>query len=216
MHPVAPETVVRQLEWRYAVKKFDPAKKIAAADWDALERTLVLTPSSFGLQPWKFVVVSNPALREKLVAASWNQRQVVDASHVVVFAIVKDIGQPYVDAFVASIAAARGVTVESLAPYRKMMADFVSRPKAQFDVNAWASLQVYIALGNFMTCAAAMGIDTCPMEGIVPAQYDEILGLGKLGLTTVVVGVAGYRAAADKSASAKKVRFEREDVFVRL
>jgi len=216
MPPVAPETVVRQLEWRYAVKKFDPAKKIAAADWDALERTLVLTPSSFGLQPWKFVVVSSAALREKLVAASWNQRQVVDASHVVVFAIVKDLGPAQVDAFVARMAAVRGVTVESLAPYRKMMADFVSRPKARFDVNAWASLQVYIALGNFMTSAAAMGIDTCPMEGIVPAQYDEILGLGKLGLSTVVVGVAGYRAADDRAADAKKVRFEREDVFVRL
>jgi nitroreductase len=216
MHPVAPDTVIRQLEWRYAVKKFDPARKIPAADWDAMERALVLSPSSFGLQPWKFVVVTDPAVREKLVAASWNQRQVADASHLVVFAIVKGLGTTHVDSFVAHTAAVRCVTVESLAGYRKMMCDFVARPKPQFDVDAWASLQVYIALGNFMTAAAVMGIDTCPMEGIVPAKYDEILGLPARGLATVVVGVAGYRAADDKYAAAKKVRFGREDVFVRI
>jgi nitroreductase len=216
MHPVAPETVVRQLEWRYAVKKFDPARRISGAEWDALERTLVLSPSSFGLQPWKFVVVSDPRIRERLLAASWNQRQVVDASHLVVFAIVKDAGPAHVDAYLGRIVAVRGVAPASLERYRKTMTDFLARPKPEFDVNAWATLQVYIALGTFMTAAAAMGIDTCPMEGIDPAKYDEILGLGRRGLATVVVGVAGHRAADDKYATAKKVRFEREDVFVRV
>lgn len=216
MHPVAPETVVRQLEWRYATKKFDATKKIAAADWDALERSLVLSPSSFGLQPWKFVVVTDPAVRQRLVAASWNQTQVADASHAVVFTIVKDLGAAHVETYVRKIAQVRGVPVESLDGYKKVMADFLARPRPQFDVNAWASLQVYIALGNFMTAAAVMGIDTCPMEGINRPQYDEILGLAKLGLTTVVVGVAGYRAADDRYAEAKKVRFERSDVIVRI
>jgi nitroreductase len=216
MHAVDPETVVRQLEWRYAVKKFDPARKIPAAHWDALERALVLSPSSFGLQPWKFVVVADPALREKLVGASWNQRQIADASHLVVFAIVKGLSAAHVDAFIAKTAAVRGVSAESLAAYRNMMANFVSRPKPQFDVDAWAALQIYIALGNFMTAAAVMGIDTCPMEGIVPAKYDEILGLTARGLATVVVGTAGYRAADCTYASAKKVRFDREDVIVRM
>src|SRR5438477_7064718 len=121
MQTLSGEAVVERLAWRYAVKKFDPAKKIAPADWDALERALVLAPSSFGLQPWRFVVVADPAVREKLVAASWNQRQIVDASHVVVFAIQKDLGPDHVDAYVRSIAKVRGVAIESLDSYRKMM-----------------------------------------------------------------------------------------------
>ncbi len=216
MHPVDPEVVVKQLEWRYATKKFDATRKIPAADWDALERALVLAPSSYGLQPWKFVVVADPAVRGKLVAASWNQRQVVDASQVVVFAIKKDLDAAKVDEFVKRVAHVRGVPAESLDGYRKMMADFVSRPRERFDVNQWAALQIYIAIGQFMAAAAMMGIDTCPMEGIVPAQYDEILGLPATGLATCVVCCAGYRAADDRYAAAKKVRFEREDVIVRV
>jgi nitroreductase len=216
MHPVPADTVVRSLDWRYAVKKFDADRKIPASDWVAIERSLVLTPSSFGLQPWKFVVVSDPEVRRRLVAASWNQRQVADASHLVVFAIVKDLGPAHVDAFLSRTADVRGVPVASLDGYRKVVLGFLARPKDQFDVNAWAAHQVYIALGNFMTAAAVMGIDTCPMEGIVPAQYDEILGLAPKGLATVVVGVAGYRAADDGYASAKKVRFDAKDVIVRV
>ena len=216
MQTVAAETVVLRLEWRYATKKFDAAKKIPADVWDALERALVLTPSSFGLQPWRFVVVADPAVREKLVAASWNQRQVVEASHVVVFAIQKDLGPAHVDAYVRRIAQVRGVAPESLEGYRKMMLGFLARGKPEFDVDAWASLQVYIALGNFMTAAALLGIDTCPMEGIVPAQYDAVLRLAEKGLATTVVCCAGYRAADDRAAAAKKVRFERDDVVLRV
>jgi nitroreductase len=216
MHPVSPDVVVRALEWRYAVKKFDAERKIAAADWDALERSLVLTPSSWGLQPWKFLVVTDPAVRGRLLAASWNQQQIVQASHVVVMAIQKDVGAAHVDAYVKSIAQVRGVAVESLDGYRKGMYGFFARPREQFDVNAWASMQVYIALGQFMAVAATMGIDTCPMEGIVPAKYDEILGLAPKGLATCVVCCAGYRASDDKYATARKVRFDREDVIVRI
>ncbi len=216
MHPVSPDVIVRQLEWRYAVKKFDAERKIPAADWDALERSLVLTPSSWGLQPWKFVVVTDPAVRERLLAASWNQKQIAQASHVVVLAIQKDVGPAHVDAYVKHIAQVRGVAVESLDGYRKGMYGFFARPREQFDVNTWASMQVYIALGQFMAVAAAMGIDTCPMEGIVPAQYDEILALPAQGLATCVVCCAGYRAADDKYATAKKVRFERDDVVIRV
>lgn len=216
MHPVAPAVVVRQLEWRYAVKAFDPARKIPAADWAALERALLLSPSSFGLQPWKFVVVNDPAVREKLLPASWNQRQIVDASHLVVIATVRDAGAPLADAFIARTAEVRGVPVEALQGYRNMMVGFLSRPRGEFDVNAWAALQGYIALGNLMTAAAMMGIDTCPMEGIVPAQYDAILDLPAKGLAASVVCVAGYRADGDKYATAAKVRFPAESVFLRI
>jgi nitroreductase len=216
MDRLDPESLVRALEWRYAVKAFDAGRRIPDADWDALERSLVLTPSSFGLQPWKFVVVTDQAVRARLVAASWNQKQVVEASHVVVFAIRKDVGSDHVDAFVKHVAQVRGEPLPSLDGYRNVMNRFLARPKDRFDVNAWASLQVYIALGQFMAVAAAMRVDTCPMEGIEPAKYDEILGLAEKGLSTCVVCCAGYRAADDGYATAKKVRFDREDVIARI
>lgn len=211
--PVSNETLIEQLHWRYAVKKFDPKRKIAVNDWQTLEQALVLTPSSFGLQPWKFVVITDQATKEKLVPISWNQRQVADASHVVVFAVKRPLTESDVDRHVSMTAEIQGKPVESLAGFRKMMMGSLVPPPPGFDVNHWASLQAYIALGNFMTSAAMLGIDTCPMEGIVPAKYDELLELPKEGLGTAVVCVAGYRADDDKYAKSPKVRFPAAEVI---
>jgi nitroreductase len=216
MDALSPDALLARMRWRYAVKKFDPQRRIAPDAWSALEDSLVLAPSSFGLQPWKFVVVEDPALRGELLLASWNQRQIADASHVVVFAAVKDVGAAHVDAHLRRAAQVRGVEVESLAGMRRTILRFIERKPPEFDVNAWAALQVYIALGTFMTAAAAMGIDTCPMEGIVPAKYDALLGLPARGLATTVVCCAGYRAADDALASLPKVRFPAEDVILRI
>ena len=212
MNLIAPSQLVANLKWRYAVKRFDPARKIPAEDWRAIEEALVLTPSSYGLQPWKFFVITDQALKEQLVSISWNQRQLADCSHVVVFAIKKDLAAADIDRYLARMAEVRGVPVENLAGFRKLLMSSFAPPPDEFDVNHWASLQVYIALGNFMTSAAVLGIDTCPMEGIEPAKYDELLGLAAKGYATIVVGVAGYRAADDKYASLAKVRFKHEDV----
>jgi nitroreductase len=206
MHLISPEVLLRQLQWRYATKKFDPTKIIPASEWQALEEALVLTPSSFGLQPWKFIIVTNHELREKLVAHSWGQTQVVDASHLVVLAIKRDLGLPEIERYVSRVAEVRGVEVETLAGLHRMLTKSLVPPKG-FDINEWATRQVYIALGNFMTAAALMGIDTCPMEGINPAKYDEILGLPELGYATVVACPAGYRAEDDKYATHPKIRF---------
>ncbi len=214
--PVSNETLLKQLNWRYAVKKFDPSRRISDADWETLERALVLTPSSFGLQPWRFVVITDPATKERLVPMSWGQRQVVDASHVVVFTVRKPLTESDVVRHIARTAEVRGVTAESLAGFQKMMLGSLVPPPADVDINHWAALQAYIALGTFMTSAALLGIDTCPMEGIVPAKYDELLELPNEGYGTVVVCVAGYRAADDKYAAAPKVRFPREDVIRRI
>ena len=216
MNLIAPSQLVANLKWRYAVKRFDPARKIPAEDWRAIEEALVLTPSSYGLQPWKFFVITDQALKEQLVSISWNQRQLADCSHVVVFAIKKDLAAADIDRYLARMAEVRGVPVENLAGFRKLLMSSFVPPPAEFDVNHWASLQVYIALGNFMTSAAVLGIDTCPMEGIEPAKYDELLGLAEKGYATIVVGVAGYRAADDKYASLAKVRFKHEDVVEHL
>ena len=208
--PVPKETVLAGLRRRYAVKKFDPARKIPAADWRALEEALVLAPSSFGLQPWAFFVVDDVALRRQLVAASWNQAQVVDASHLVVFAIRKGLAAADADRFIARTAAVRGVPVATLEGYRKMIVGFLERPG--FDVDGWSAKQLYLALGQYMTAAAMLDIDTCPMEGIDPAAYDRILGLERRGFATVCACPAGYRSPDDKHAQAPKVRYPLEDV----
>jgi nitroreductase len=205
------EQLIHQLNWRYATKQFDPQRRISPEDWAALEEALVLTPSSFGLQPWNFIVVNDRAVRERLVAASWGQRQVVDASHLVVFAVKKHLGEKEIDVYLDRIASVRGVSRESLASFRDRIRDTL---KGLDDAarNAWATRQLYIALGNFLTSAALLGIDACPMEGIEPAQYDEILGLDKRGLSAIGAATAGYRAAGDKYAALKKVRFPKQEV----
>lgn len=216
MQPVSNDTLLRQLEWRYATKKFDAQRKIPAADWETLERALALTPSSYGLQPWKFVVVVDQPTKEKLVPASWKQTQPAEASHMVVFAIRQNLSEADIDRYIQRITEVRGGSVEALAGFRKMMVGSLLGANAQLDINEWATRQVYIALGNFMTVAALLGIDTCPMEGIVPKQYDEILKLQSTGYATSVACAAGYRASDDKYATIPKVRFDVEDVVLRI
>jgi len=210
------EIVLRQLRWRYATKNFDATRKISPEDWRTLEEALILAPSSFGLQPWRFVVITDQGIKERLVEASWDQRQVADASHVVVFAARRDLNTEDVDRYLRRIAEVRGVTEASLGGFRKMMVDSLLTPKPGFDVNEWTIRQTYLALGNFITSAAMLGIDTCPMEGIEPAKYDEILGMRSRGFATVVVACAGYRAAVDRYAQLPKVRFEASDVVTRV
>ncbi|HVM60624.1 MAG TPA: NAD(P)H-dependent oxidoreductase [Verrucomicrobiae bacterium] len=213
MNTIHRDQLIHQLQWRYATKQFDPQRKISAADWLALEEALVLTPSSYGLQPWKFIVITDQAMKEKLVPVSWGQRQPADCSHFVVFAIQKDLDEADVDAHIRRIAEVRNVSVDSLAGFRDIVVGNIVKAMDATARNHWAERQVYIALGNFMTSAALLGIDTCPMEGIVPAQYNEILGLGKDGLGTVCAAAAGYRAAGDKYATARKVRFPKDEVI---
>jgi nitroreductase len=212
---ISTEELLRVLRWRYATKKFDPAKKIPAATWNALEQALILSPSSYGLQPWKFLILTDPKLREKLVPHSWNQRQVADASHLVVFAVKKKISAADVDAWVTRMAEAQDMEPEKLNGYRGMMIqDVVEGPRSRW-AEEWAVRQAYIALGNFMTSAAFLGVDTCPMEGFIPEKYDEILGLADEGLRTAVLCPAGYRSAEDKYAAQPKIRFASERLIER-
>jgi nitroreductase len=210
MKPVNNETLTRQLNWRYAVKRFDPKRKIAAPDWKTLEEALVLSPSSYGLQPWRFFVVNDPGTREKLRAAAWNQSQITDASHLVVFAVRKDLSPADVDRFIARVAEVRNVETASLDGYKSMILGSVNRPAEQ--VRNWSARQVYIALGNFLTSAALLGIDACPMEGFDPAKVDQILGLSEKGWASVVIATAGYRSSEDAYAKLPKVRFNTEEV----
>lgn len=216
MNPISSSQLLDALRWRYATKKFDAAKKIPAATWSVLEESLVLTPSSFGAQPWKFFVIDNPVLRERLVSASWGQTQVVEASHLVVFAFKQNLDEAHIDRYMASTAETRGVTTESLAPFKKVIMGSLDGARAKGLLDVWQSRQIYIALGQFMASAALLGIDTCPMEGLDPAKYDEILGLTGTGYTTLCACPAGYRANDDKYAVTPKVRFPLSEVVAHL
>jgi nitroreductase len=209
--PVSPETVLEQLKWRYATKKFDPTKKIAPELWAKLEQAAIHAPSSYGIQPWKFIVVTDPEVRKKLHPVSYNQPQILDASHLVVFAAKNPPSPEDIDAYVARTAAVRGVPVEALEGFKGMMLGALSRMDAA-QAHRWASRQTYIALGVFLASAAMMGIDACPMEGFQPDKYDEILGLKEKRLGAVVIATAGYRSHDDKNAHLAKVRFEAKDV----
>lgn len=214
MSTVDNEIIHKQLNWRYACKKFDPSKIIREADWNILVESLRLSASSYGLQPWKFILVQNPELRKQLLPLSWGQTPVVDSSHFVVLAYKEKMDEQHIDRFIESTAQARGVDSASLKGYKDMMmGDLVSGPRSQI-INWWAQRQTYIAMGSLLTTAALMEIDTLPMEGLDPAGYDKVLGLEGTGYKTVAAVACGYRAADDKYQHAKKVRFSTNDVLV--
>ena len=208
------EGLLTSLRWRIATKKFDPARKIPEAQWTALEEALVLSPSSYGLQAWKFFVVDNPDLRAKLKAAAWGQRQITDADKLIVLAVKKDFGAADVERYVERVSEVRRVPVSALDSYKKMMLASAALPPEK--VAAWLARQVYIALGVFLTSAAALGVDACPMEGFMPPQYDEILGLGVKGFTSVSLCAVGYRALSDPYSALPKVRFPMDRVILHV
>ncbi|HSJ01095.1 MAG: NAD(P)H-dependent oxidoreductase [Verrucomicrobium sp.] len=209
MSHITSSTLLEALQWRYATKVFDPARSIPAEIWADLEESLVLTPSSYGLQPWKFLVVTNKEIREQLVSHAWRQRQVADASHLVVMAVRTSYEEADVDANVFRMAEVRGGTPDALFGFKNMiMKTLVNGSFSQVDLQNWAKCQAYIALGQFMLAASLLGIDTCPMEGFVPQKFDEVLGLTQRGYTTAVLCPAGYRSEDDRYAYLPKVRFE--------
>ena len=200
------------LNWRYAVKKFDASKKISDADWKVLAESLRLSPSSYGLQPWKFIVVQDPKLRETLKTHSWNQTQVTDCSHYVVLTTAHRMTKEHVHEYMEDMARTRAVPRESLAGFEKMLVQnlITNPPKSVLD---WSQRQAYIAMGNVMTAAALFKIDACPMEGLEPAEYDKLLELLDTDYRTVAAVALGYRHADDKLQHQKKVRFSAERVF---
>ena len=211
-HTVSESQLLEALQWRYATKAFDPNRKISAATWETLQKALVQSPSSFGLQPYQFIVVNDPATRAKLMPHAWNQRQVVDASHFIVFAARTAMTEAEIDRFLGFIVEVRGGRREALAGYRQMMTGNLLGSEASARIPQWTARQAYIALGNLLTCTALLGVDACPMEGLVPAEYDKILKLDGTGYKTVVALALGYRAAGDKYASLAKVRYELADL----
>lgn len=201
------ETFIDNLKWRYATKSFDSSRKIPKDLLDKLLDTARLSPSSFGLQPWRFFVVENPAIREELKAHAWNQPQITECSHLIVFANRVSIDADYINAYADLIAQERGLEAGAIDAYRGMMLG--SLPMMQGEAGqVWMTKQLYIALGILMAACAEAKVDCCPMEGFDPARFNQILGLPAKGYHSRVLCALGYRSIEDKAAQAKKIRLE--------
>lgn len=203
---------IENQNWRYATKKFDATKKVSAEDLETLKKAIQLSSSSYGLQLYKVFIIENPAIRAQLQPVSWGQSQIVEASHLFVFANVVDVQENHIDNYVQNIANTRGLALEDLKGYSDFMkSKIVSLPVEQKAV--WTSKQTYLALGNLLNAAAELKIDVTPMEGFEPEKYNEILGLDKLGLNAALVATVGYRHEEDATQYYAKVRKPIEELF---
>ena len=207
--------LINCLNWRYAVKQFDSERKIPINQWAVLERALVLSPSSYGLQPWKFIVIDDTQMRQRLLLPAMGQRQIVDSSHLVIFAARTSITETDISHWLDRVVTVRNITDEKITDYKTtMIGDLVTGPRHAIAAE-WAKRQAYLALGVFLASAAVIGIDTCPMEGFDPKAFDEILGLSTLGYTTAVIATAGFRSPNDHTANETKVRFPLTEVVLK-
>ena len=202
------QDILERLNWRYATKKFDANRQISDERWKALEQSLVLAPSSFGQQPWKFFVVRNPDLRKQIQSHAWDQSQVVDASHLVVLAIKQGIDNDDVDRYIDRVSSVRQTPKDQLEGLENAIKGFLKDHPLAADPDEWSNRQLYIALAFLLYSAATMGIDACPMEGFMPSEVDKVLGLTDKGYAAKVLCALGYRADDDKYADAAKVRYE--------
>lgn len=207
--------IIDQLKWRYACKAFDPDRQLSENQVQTLKEAFNLTASSYGLQPLKLVVISNQELKKTLVAASTNQKQIDQCSHLLVLCSKTELGDEFIHSYFKLVMEQRGTEEKILAPFR----DFLLKEMGEMTpekLETWMAKQAYIALGNLLTVCASEGIDSCPMEGFFPEQYDEILGLSEMGLRAVLLLPVGYRSSEDQFASFAKVRRGVSDVVIDL
>lgn len=206
--------ILDALKWRYAVKKFD-TKIIPQEKVNTILESLILTPSSLGLQAWKFILVKNPETRLKLLAPSMNQRQVIDASHLLVLARKTSLTHEDIEKWTDYLAQKRKMTEERKIGFTNMIKSYVDTLSEE-KMGIWLDKQLYIALGNLMTVCALEEIDACPMEGFNPKQYDEVLQLESKGLKSVIVCPIGYRAHDDIYQELPKVRFPKSEMILEI
>ncbi|MFV5695214.1 NAD(P)H-dependent oxidoreductase [Flavobacterium sp. LB3P122] len=208
-------TFLENQNWRYATKKFDVSKKITTEDLNTLKEAIRLSSSSFGLQPYKVIIVENPELRALLQPAAWGQSQIVEASHLIIFANETNVDDTTIDSYLKNVSETRNTPIEALSGYGDFMKSKISSLETEFK-NIWTAKQTYLALGNLLNAAAELKIDATPMEGFVATQVNEILGLDKLGLNATLITTLGYRHEEDATQHYKKVRKSNEELFITL
>ena len=206
---------IKNANWRYATKKFDATKKVSDADLQILKDAIRLSASSYGLQPYQVILVENLELRAQLQPAAWGQTQIVDASHLLVFANVTNIGDAEIDAYLNNVAETRGLPLDALQGYGDFMKSKINSLTTE-QKNIWTSKQTYIALGNLLNAAAELNIDVTPMEGFEPEKVNEILGLNERGLNASLIAPIGYRHEEDATQSYAKVRKSEQELFINL
>ncbi len=206
---------IKNLEWRYAVKKFDMGRSLPEKMVEGLKQAFNLTATSYGLQPITLLVLQNKALQRNLVAHSFGQLQVAQASHVLVICTQDAIDKKYITDYFNQVKKIRGTSDSILDPFKHALVDDFSKKDIQ-EIRQWAKNQAYLALGNLLTICAMEKIDSCPMEGFDPTGYDEVLQLESKGLTSVLVLPVGYRANDDMFSEFKKVRKDLEDSVIEI
>lgn len=207
--------IIESLKWRYATKKFDASRTLSEDKLSMIKEAFNLTATSFGLQTISLIIVSNKDKRQQLLEHSYHQKQVLDASHLLVICIQDDILDAHVDDLFDSVADLRKTPKEVLEPYRKDLKSMMQK-MSKTERQEWSTKQAYIALGNLMTVCAVERIDACPMEGFIPEKYDEVLNLKEQNLKSVLLLPIGYRAEDDRFAAFKKVRKTIDDAVITL
>ncbi len=207
--------LITQLNWRYATKRMN-GKEVPQSKVDNILEAIRLTPTSFGLMPYSVIAIKDKELLKKINAEACQQPQLLEGSHLLVFAIWEKITEKQVDDYMALVASTRGIPVAALADFKKMIWGMVSS-QSPADMNTWSAKQAYIALGTGLVAAALEEVDATPMEGFNPKKLDEVLGLTEKGLKSTVLLMLGYRdASKDQTATAKKVRRATKDLFTYL
>ncbi len=204
--------LIEALEWRYACKKFDTDKRISDTDLDTILDSIQLTPSSYGLQPIKVLLIETKELREQIKPIAWNQAQVVDASHLLVFCHYTALSESYVDQHVSLMANTRNLPIEKLQGFGTHVKSSIATMDADH-VNQWTGKQTYIALGQVLLSCALLKIDATPMEGFDRRALDNLLDLSKDGLSASLLCPIGYRHAEDPYIALKKVRKTKDALF---
>lgn len=205
--------IIESLNWRYATKKFDAEKKIDNQTLEILKESVRLTATSYGLQPFKVMVLDNDALKSKLVEHSFGQSQVQDCSHLFVFCHYKELTEKHIDDYLQLVSTTRSIEMDQLQMFTKVVkGDMLKR--SEEEIHQWAAKQTYIALGHLLLAAAELRIDCCPMEGFNPIEYDKILGLENQNYKSVVLAPLGYRSKDDVTQNLSKVRKTSEDFFL--
>ena len=207
--------IIEKLKWRYATKKFDTSKKLSEEKLNILKEAFNLTATSYGLQPLKMLVISNPEIQEQLMPFSMDQPQVKDASHVLVLCMEAKISSQYIMEHFSRVEATQNTSREILDPFQDFLVTSFAQKESE-EITLWTVNQAYLAMGNLLTVCALEDIDACPMEGFDPEKYDELLQLHKLGLRSVLVLPVGYRAQDDEFSEMKKVRRGVEEVVIEI
>jgi len=206
---------IENLEWRYAVKKFDDQKFLQDTQIETLKKAFNLTATSYGLQPIKLVIIKNKEIQQQLVPHSWNQQQVLQASHLLVICIDTKLDESDVEKYFERVQEIRNTPDEIINSFRDYLKSTIAS-KSVDDLLSWGKNQAYLALGNLLTVCANEKIDSCPMEGFIPEKYDEVLNLQEKNLTSVLVLPVGFRAEDDIMNNQKKVRKNIEEIVLEI